>query len=135
MLIIMAVVLLLLLTPDNRPGDRVKLLGSTWTVTEIDRVAVNGAVTLTFDDGANFGRFHSDCSTLAFEWSTDTDGSAFSIGERSFEETGCSTEAKARDASLRAALAHVDEWRAPVSNRIEFLGERGATVFAAQTPG
>jgi hypothetical protein len=130
--LILALVLVFLLTSSNRPGDRVRLLGSTWTVTEIDGAPANGGITVTFDDGATFGRFSSDCSTIGFEWSTDTDGAAFSISERTFEETGCSTDAKARDTSLGAILSDVDEWQAPASNRIEFLRRDGVTVFAAQ---
>ena len=129
---VVALGLVFLLTSSHRPGDSVRLLGSTWTVSEIDSTLVDGTVTVTFDNGANFGRFQSACSTLAFEWSTDTDGSAFSIVERRFEEKGCSTEAHARDASLRAAIADVVEWRAPASNRIEFLRRDGVTVLAAQ---
>jgi hypothetical protein len=129
---IVAVVLLLLFTADDRPGDRVDLLGSTWTVTEIDRTPVNGLITLKFDDGANFGRLTSDCSSLGFEWETDTDGSSFSFAERSFEDTGCSTEAKARDARLRAAFTHVKAWRSPAWTRIEFLSGSGTSVLAAQ---
>jgi hypothetical protein len=130
--LILALVLVFLLTSSNRPGDSVRLLGSTWTVTEIKGAPANGVITLTFDAEANFGHFSSDCSTLGFEWSTDTDGAAFSISEQTYDETGCSSEATARDTSLRGILSDVDEWQVPASNRIEFLRRDGVTVFAAQ---
>jgi hypothetical protein len=117
---------------DARPGDRVPLHGTSWTVIQVGSTAATGPITLSFDTGRDFGQVTSECFAFAFEYSRDTDGDG--IGFFDFERVGasCSGDQATEADRLESVFGQVVVWRAPETDRIEFLDSEGPVVVAVR---
>jgi hypothetical protein len=120
---------------DLRPDDHVRLPGSAWTVIQVNGGPTNGPVVLTFSRSSDMvlaAVFESSHFKLESEYDNDTDGNDIGFFPSDDQHTGCSPEGDAECASLRSTLASVVAWRAPASDRIEFLdGPWGRVLLVA----
>lgn len=117
------------LTGDDRPLDRVSLIGTVWQVTSIDGSPTlpDQRPTLRFDAG-NKAVLETPCRVISLGFSADTDGAAISFGENEVVERGCTATEAAPDETLRAALADTNGWRVKTTESIELFAAGGRTV-------
>jgi hypothetical protein len=115
---------------DARPGDRVPLHGTAWTITQIDGLRTVGPVSMSFEAAADFGHIESTCFRFDFEYSRDTDGDSIEFFDFQNVSSTCQGEQADELDKLRSALDRVLVWRAPEADRIE-LQDAGETVMTA----
>lgn len=92
-------------------------------------------VQLQFDTGSDFGHFSANCFSLTFEYSRDTDGSAFVFVPQAPDVSTCAPTDKALAGQLLALLPTVVEWRATTSEEIAFVDQQGREVVRATSSG
>jgi hypothetical protein len=115
---------------DARPGDRVALHGTAWTITQIDGLTTVGPISMSFEDNADFGQMESTCFRFDFEYSRDTDGDSIEFFDFENVSSTCQGEQADELDKLRSALDRVLVWRAPEEDQIE-LQDVGGTVMTA----
>ena len=126
----------LLLSGDDRPLDRVPLIGSAWQIASINGSPTSDDQQPTLRFEANSGGvLETPCRSIRLMWSVDTDGAAISFGEESVEERSCTAAQSAQDGQLRAALAKVTTWRVMTDDSIELFAAGGGTTIGLDRLG
>ena len=122
--------MLIVASPNRRPGDTADLDGSAWDVTVVEEQSISDVV-LDVEADRDAGRFTTNCSEIAFTFGRDTDGDDFSFGDITYEDHGCTSNDAQRDLALRSAIERVGGWRAMDAAHIEFRDDAGRTLIEA----
>lgn len=104
------------------PGRQLNVIGTSWSVVEIDHAQVAAGAPLVFRWGDDQVTVETGCRTLRLEYALDTDGAGLGFAASTVGRPSCAPNLAEQDVALLSALAGIETWTVHSSDDIEFLG-------------